>query len=212
MSLNNLSKHQIESLNMLGYFQSTPTADFVCGLVGCNSKVKISDSGTYFFVTSATNTMSISPKPSFELLVDSILDFQYSNAPYEYFEYKEKGTGPLWNTEKSVLCSTYVLAKSNKKSSRDFSKNLVRVKSSNIWSYGYNAEIGKKSADMYIQFKGKNGGPGDIYLYFDVPLQVWKKFITAPSKGHFFWKHVRNNFRYRKLTGDKKGKLPNAIN
>ena len=206
------SSRDVESLNMLGYFQDTCTSDFICGLVGCESKVKVLDSGKYMFVSSSTGTSSIAVKPDFNSLVDHVLDFQYSNAPYEYFKYKEDCSGTLWNTEKSVLCSTYILAKSAKKSSKNFSENLVRVKSSNIWSYGYNAELGKNSADLYVQFKGKTGGPGDVYLYFDVPIKIWRKFVTAPSKGHFFWRYIRNNFRYRKLTGDKRGKLPNAIN
>ena len=202
------SKKQIESLNMLGYFEDPSTSDFVCGLVGCESKVRPSASGGFLFVSSATNTMSIAPKPSFDVLVDHILDYQERNSPYTYFEYSENFSGKTWNTKDSVLSCKYVFAASSK----DFSKNLVRVKSSNVWAYGYDAQIGKKTADLYVQFKSKNGGPGDVYLYFDVPLNVWRKFITAPSKGHFFWKNIRNSYRYRKLTGDKRGKLANAIN
>lgn len=206
------SSRDVESLNMLGYFRDTCTSDFVCGLAGCKSKVKVLNSGKYMFVSSSTGTSSIAVKPDFNSLVDHILDFQYSNSPYEYFIHKKDHSNSLWNTEKSVLCYTYILAKSNKKSSRDFSENLVRVKSSNIWSYGYDAELGRNSANLYVQFKGKTGGPGDVYLYFDVPIKIWRKFVTSPSKGHFFWRYIRNNFRYRKLTGDKRGKLPNAIN
>lgn len=98
-------------------------------------------------------------------------------------------------------------------SSRDLSKNLVRVKSSNIWAYTINIKDNKsKVGDVLCQFKGKNGGPGDIYMYFDVPVRLWQKWLAAPSKGHFFWEYIRNNFYYRKLTGNKKGVLRNAIN
>jgi hypothetical protein len=69
-----------------------------------------------------------------------------------------------------------------------------------------------KVGDLIIQFKGKYGGPGDVYMYFDVPVTVWRRFISAPSKGHYFWVNIRNNFWYRKLTGNKKGVLKNAIN
>lgn len=97
--------------------------------------------------------------------------------------------------------------------SRDISKNLVRVRSSNIWAYGIDIRDRKSGVgDVYIQFKGKNGGPDDIYVYFDVPVNLWRKFIAAPSKGHFFWMNIRNNFWYRKLTGDKRTKLKNGIN
>ena len=195
---------------MLGYFQRPSTADFVCGLVGCESKVKQTTNG-FVFVRSATNTVSIAPKPNFDDLVSYVLDFQYEHAPYEYFERRNIGSKTCI-AQKSVLSSTYVCAKSKRQSSRDVSRNLVRVKSSNIWSYGVQTELGTNTCDLYVQFKNPSGGPGDVYQYFDFPIRAWKKFITAPSKGHFFWKYVRNNYRYRKLTGDKRGKLPNAIN
>lgn len=109
-------------------------------------------------------------------------------------------------------------ARSNRKdrrggSSRDIARNLVRVKSSNIWAYGMDIKDRKdKTGNLVIQFKGKNGGPDDVYIYYDVPIKLWKGFISAPSKGHYFHMNIRNSFWYAKLTGDKKGKLRNAIN
>lgn len=97
-------------------------------------------------------------------------------------------------------------------STRDLSKNLVRVKSSNIWAYTINIKDNKaKTGDVLCQFKGKNGGPGDIYIYYDVPVRLWQKWLAAQSKGHFFWQYIRNNFWYKKLTGDKKTYLKNGI-
>ena len=97
--------------------------------------------------------------------------------------------------------------------SRDLTKNMIRVKSSNLWSYGINIpDARSKTGDVVIQFKGKNGGPGDIYLYENVPINLWRRFITYPSKGAFHWKYIRFNFPYRKLTGDKRTHLPNGIN
>lgn len=97
--------------------------------------------------------------------------------------------------------------------SRDLTKNLVRVKSSNMWAYTINIrDRHDKAGDVIVQFKGPKGGPGDIYMYFDVPVNLWRKWLAAPSKGHFFWENIRNAFYYRKLTGDKRGKLRNAIN
>lgn len=96
---------------------------------------------------------------------------------------------------------------------KDITKRLVRTKSSNVWAYAMNVDkYGDVVGDMFAQFKGKNGGPGDIYIYYDVPVKLYRRWVVAPSKGHFFWKYFRNNFKYSKLTGDKKGKLPNAIN
>lgn len=91
---------------------------------------------------------------------------------------------------------------------------LVRCRSSNIWAYGMDIDDRKSGVgNMYIQFKGKNGGPdGGLYEYFDVPVKVYRQFISGTSKGHSFWQLIRNVYRYRKLTGDKRGKLPNAVN
>lgn len=98
-------------------------------------------------------------------------------------------------------------------STKNITDTMTRVDSSNIWSYGFNVKTRKdKTGDMFIQFKGRNGGPGDVYQYFDVPTSLWRRFIAAPSKGHFFYVNFRNKFKYRKLTGDKKGKFANAIN
>ena len=97
--------------------------------------------------------------------------------------------------------------------SRDLTKNMIRVKSSNLWAYGINIPDAKSTVgEMVIQFKGKNGGPSDIYLYHDVPIKLWRRFIVAPSKGHFFWQYIRNNFLYAKLTGDKRTHLKNGVN
>lgn len=108
----------------------------------------------------------------------------------------------------------YIFAKSDRRSTSEITKHLIRVKSSNVWAYGVEIKDNKaKVGDVYVQFKGKNGGPdGGTYVYYDVPIVLWRKFISAPSKGHFVWKYLRNNFLYSKLTGDKKGKLKNAIN
>jgi hypothetical protein len=96
---------------------------------------------------------------------------------------------------------------------RDAAKNMVRVKSSNVWSYGINVrKHGDNIGDVLCQFKGTNGGPGDLYIYYDVPIRVYKRWVSAPSKGHYFWQYIRNNYKYSKLTGNKKGVLPNAIN
>lgn len=96
---------------------------------------------------------------------------------------------------------------------KKLSDDLIRVKSSNIWSYGINIKDAKlKKGDVIVQFKDAHGGPGDLYQYMDVPITVWRKWVATTSKGHFLWQYIRNNYKYRKLTGDKKGKLPNALN
>lgn len=98
----------------------------------------------------------------------------------------------------------------NKTSTQDFVKKLARVKSSNVWSYAFQPKT-DKIGDMLMQFKRKDGGPGDIYIYYDVPSKIWQRLVAAPSKGHAFWELIRNIYTYAKLTGDKRTHLPNGI-
>lgn len=100
--------------------------------------------------------------------------------------------------------------KRQKTSTRDFADKLSRVRSSNVWSYAFNPKD-EYVGDMLMQFKGANGGPGDIYIYYDVPSKVWQRLVAAPSKGAIFWKLIRNQYTYAKLTGDKRTHLPNGI-
>lgn len=97
--------------------------------------------------------------------------------------------------------------------SREDVKNLVRVKSSNVWARSIDIKDRKaKYGNVYVQFKDKNGGPGHIYIYYDVPINVYRRWLSATSVGHYFWMYIRNNYKYSKLTGDKRTKLKNGIN
>ena len=96
---------------------------------------------------------------------------------------------------------------------KNLAQNLIRVRSSNVWAIGFNVrKNGDKVGDLVMQFKNKNGGAGDVYIYYDVDVQVYRRMQSAPSVGHYFWEYVRNNYMYAKLTGNKHGVLPNAIN
>lgn len=96
---------------------------------------------------------------------------------------------------------------------RNLAQDLVKVRSSNVWAYCMNIKNRKdKFGDVLVQFKEAEGGPGDIYIYYDVPVMVWRRWQSALSKGHYFWVYIRDNYKYSKLTGDKRGKLPNAVN
>lgn len=101
-------------------------------------------------------------------------------------------------------------AKANHMTTRDFVDKLQRVKSSNVWAYAFNPK-NEQVGDMLMQFKGRNGGPGDIYIYYDVPNKVWQRLVASPSKGHSFWELIRHKYTYAKLTGDKRTKLANGI-
>lgn len=202
--MDTLLRHK-QDLEMLGYFEDKVTSDFVCGLFGCESKIRESSNGGFALITSATNTCSISVAPSFSALVDKIIGLHDASESFEYFETLEDGT-------MRVCSATAIFAKKDKRNSRQITDTMQRVKSSNVWAYAYDIEMGENIGTLYVQFKNRDGGPGDIYEYIAVPIKAWRKFVTAPSKGHYFWKAIRNKFRYRKLTGDKKGKLANAIN
>lgn len=96
---------------------------------------------------------------------------------------------------------------------RDLTKNLVRVKSSNLWAYALNIKTKKdKTGDMLVQFKNTQGGPGDIYIYYGVPVLTYRRMLSAPSKGHAFWVYIRNKYPFAKLTGDKRTKQQGGIN
>ena len=138
-------------------------------------------------------------------------DIQYSEIvePYE-LEIADKGI---------VFSSTDIFAarqdrhdnsRRNKTTTQDFVKKLARVKSSNVWSYAFQPKD-EKTGDMLMQFKAKNGGPGDIYIYYNVPNKIWQRLVASPSKGHAFWALIRNIYTYAKLTGDKRTHLPNGI-
>lgn len=103
-----------------------------------------------------------------------------------------------------------IVAANDKLSTKELMKKMLRVKSSNLWSYAFQPKDFNKGT-MLIQFKGPTGGPDDVYVYYDIPSKLWQKFVAAPSKGAFFWKHIRNIFKYGKLTGDKRTKLANGV-
>ena len=119
----------------------------------------------------------------------------------------------------SIVSSCYMMDMSHRFevmaaiNTRDLSKDMVHVKSSNLWSYKLNIkDRHDKYGDLLVQFKNESGGPGDLYIYYEVPLMVYRRWQSAPSKGHYFWVYIRNNYKYSKLTGDKRGKLHNAVN
>lgn len=103
-------------------------------------------------------------------------------------------------------------SKRTKTTAKDLGKQLQRVDSSNVWSYAFQPKD-NKVGDLLVQFKDKNGNAGDIYIYYNVFNTIWQRFYLAPSKGRFFWQHIRNNqnIRYAKLTGDRRTHLPQGI-
>ena len=99
-----------------------------------------------------------------------------------------------------------------RQNSRQVTDRIVKTRSSNVYGYAYDLPEDSNIGTLYIQFKNAFGGPGDLYRYYEVPLKIYHKFISSPSKGHSFWKLIRDKYQYSKLTGDKIGKLKNAVN
>jgi len=64
------------------------------------------------------------------------------------------------------------------------------VTSSNIISVGYD----RSSSTMEIEFKD-----GRLYQYFEVPEQVYRNLLTAPSVGIFFYQSIRGQYQYARL-------------
>lgn len=193
-----------ESLNMLGYFSQNNS--FINDTDKIFSEISIKDEGVFSSITQIIDDSGQSHT------------YKYTSNKIEDIENHILDIYDKWNIDifSSVTISSSEDVKhviEAKMTSRDLAKNLVRVKSSNLWSYGINIKDRKdKKGDVIVQFKDKHGGPGDLYQYLDVPVNVWRKWLAAPSKGHFLWANIRHEYKYRKLTGDKRGKLPNAIN
>lgn len=60
--------------------------------------------------------------------------------------------------------------------------------SSNIAAFGYL----ENSRLLEVVFRG-----GGKYHYYDVPPELYEKFVEAPSKGRFFTQSVRGKFEYK---------------
>ena len=40
---------------------------------------------------------------------------------------------------------------------------------------------------------------GKTYVYFDVPADVFRAFVSAPSRGQYFNFHVRDRYAFREV-------------
>lgn len=65
-----------------------------------------------------------------------------------------------------------------------------KVASSNIHSVGYDSDKRK----LEVKFRSKS-----IYQYDDVPEKVYRRFLSAESKGKFLNKHIKNKYPYTKI-------------
>lgn len=66
----------------------------------------------------------------------------------------------------------------------------IRVRSSNIYSVGYEAN----TSTLEVEFNS-----GSIYRYSRVPEQVYEALMSARSHGTYFNDHVRDNYTTRQV-------------
>lgn len=71
------------------------------------------------------------------------------------------------------------------------SVDMLDVKSSNILQIGYNFSL----SELKVKFKG-----GSIYLYSNVPVNVFLNFTKADSIGKYFHANIKMvDYKYKKL-------------
>ena len=86
-----------------------------------------------------------------------------------------------------------VYAQAPAKKTEAIAINRVPVEgSSQIASAGY------KSGILEVQFKKKDGAPGDIWNYHDVPANIYMDFLLSDSKGKFLNAEVKGKYEAKK--------------
>ena len=68
--------------------------------------------------------------------------------------------------------------------------NRQPVQSSNLRSVGYDPDTNT----LEIEFHH-----GGLYLYFDVPQNMYEGLMSAPSHGEFHAQYIKNRYRYQKI-------------
>lgn len=64
--------------------------------------------------------------------------------------------------------------------------SMLKVKSSNIFSIGYDKDF------LLLRIKFRTGG---LYEYKGVPESIFTSFLNAKSKGKFFYAYIKNNYK-----------------
>ncbi len=65
-----------------------------------------------------------------------------------------------------------------------------KVKSSNIKSIGYES----LKSTLEIEFT-----TGAVYQYLNVPQRAWSNLMASKSKGFYFAKYIKHNYRYERV-------------
>lgn len=67
--------------------------------------------------------------------------------------------------------------------------DMTYVDSSNIEQVGYDSD----TMELHVVFKD-----GALYVYTDVPVQIFEELLVAPSKGSFLNREVKGVYNYDK--------------
>lgn len=71
---------------------------------------------------------------------------------------------------------------------QSFAEYTITTTTSNILDFDYKSQV------LTVNFLD-----GNSYEYFDVPKEVYRKFINADSPGRFARRHIFNNYVYRSM-------------
>lgn len=67
--------------------------------------------------------------------------------------------------------------------------DMTYVDSSNIEQIGYDSD----NMELHVLFKN-----AALYVYTDVPVQIFEELLVAPSKGSFLNREVKGVYNYDK--------------
>lgn len=67
--------------------------------------------------------------------------------------------------------------------------DMIYVDSSNIEAIGYNEE----TSELHVQFIDSG-----LYIFVDVPLEVYQELMDAPSKGSYFNREIKPVYSFTK--------------
>lgn len=79
---------------------------------------------------------------------------------------------------------------------------LETVRSSAIHAIGYDPE----RRTLEIIFTG-----GGIYLFYNVPPEVFRGFLATESKGNYFQERIRGRFRHERLGRFRQRRRPPVL-
>lgn len=65
---------------------------------------------------------------------------------------------------------------------------LTSVDSTNLKAVGYDGQ------NLFVEF-----GKGTIYVYYEVPLELYTELLKAESKGKYLNSNIKNIYRYEKI-------------